>query len=61
MIKLARRSLRTRRMMLERMMVAMVKLQPCMYPLYFHYDNYYAGWPIPYTAYDLARSSGSSY
>jgi hypothetical protein len=30
---LARRSLRTRRMMLERMMVMMVKLQPRMYPL----------------------------
>jgi hypothetical protein len=33
MIKLARRSMRTRRMMLERMMVMMVKLQPHMYPL----------------------------
>jgi hypothetical protein len=33
MMKLARRSLRTRRMMLERMMVMMVKLQPRMYPL----------------------------
>jgi hypothetical protein len=32
-MKLARRSLRTRRMMLERMMVIMVKLQPRMYPL----------------------------
>jgi hypothetical protein len=31
--KLARRSLRTRRMMLDMMMVIMVKLQPCMYPL----------------------------
>jgi hypothetical protein len=30
---LAKRSLRTRRMMLERMMVMMVKLQPRMYPL----------------------------
>jgi hypothetical protein len=29
---LARRPLRTRRMMLERMMVMMVKLQPSMYP-----------------------------
>jgi hypothetical protein len=33
MTKLARRSLRTRRMMLERMMVMMMKLQPHMYPL----------------------------
>jgi hypothetical protein len=33
MMKLARRSLKTRRMMLERMMAMMVKLQPCMYPL----------------------------
>jgi hypothetical protein len=32
MMKLARRSLRTRRVMLERMMV-MVKLQPRIYPL----------------------------
>jgi hypothetical protein len=33
MMKLARRSLRTRRRMLERKMVVMVKLQQCMYPL----------------------------
>jgi hypothetical protein len=33
MMKLARRSLRTRRMILERMMVMMVKLQPRVYPL----------------------------
>jgi hypothetical protein len=33
MMKLARRSLRIRRMMLERMMVMMVKLQPRVYPL----------------------------
>jgi hypothetical protein len=32
-MNLARRSVRTRRMMLERKMVMMVKLQPCMYPL----------------------------
>jgi hypothetical protein len=32
-VKLARRYLRTRRMMLERMMVIMVKLQPHMYHL----------------------------
>jgi hypothetical protein len=32
-MKLARRSLRTRRMVLERKMVMMVKLQPRMYPL----------------------------
>jgi hypothetical protein len=30
--RLARRPLRTRRMMLEKMMVMMVKLQPSMYP-----------------------------
>jgi hypothetical protein len=33
MMKLARRSLRTRRMMLERMMVMMVQPQPHVYPL----------------------------
>jgi hypothetical protein len=33
MMKLARRSLRTRRIMPERKMVMMVKLQPHMYPL----------------------------
>jgi hypothetical protein len=33
MMKLARRSLRTRRMMPEKMMVMTVKLQPHMYPL----------------------------
>jgi hypothetical protein len=33
MMKLARRSFRTRRVMLERMMVMMVKLQPRVYPL----------------------------
>jgi hypothetical protein len=33
MMKLARSSLKTRGMMLERMMVMMVKLQPLMYPL----------------------------
>jgi hypothetical protein len=33
MMKLARRSLRMRRMMLERTMVMMVKLQPRVYPL----------------------------
>jgi hypothetical protein len=60
MMNLARRSLRTRRMMLERMMVMMVKLHhACI--LYFHYDDYGAGWSIPYTSYDPARSSGSSY
>jgi hypothetical protein len=32
MMKLARRSLKTRRKMLERMMVMMVMLQPRMYP-----------------------------
>jgi hypothetical protein len=37
--KLARRSLRKRRMMLKRMMVMMVKLQPRMYP-HIHYDDY---------------------
>jgi hypothetical protein len=56
MMKLVRRSLRTRRMMLERMMV---KLQPHVYP-HFHYDDYGAGWSIPYTTYDSTRSSGSS-
>jgi hypothetical protein len=58
MMKLARRSLRTRRMILERMMVLMVKLKPHMYPLLPL--DYGAGWSIPYNAYDSARSSGSN-
>jgi hypothetical protein len=28
---------------------------------YFHYDDYSAGWSIPYTTYGPARSSESSY
>jgi hypothetical protein len=28
--------------------------------LYFHYDDYIAGWSIPYSTYDPAKSSGSS-
>jgi hypothetical protein len=59
MMKLARRALRMRRMMLERMMVKIVKLQPHMYHL-LPLRRYGAGWSIPYTAYDPARSSGSS-
>jgi hypothetical protein len=55
MMKLARRSLRTRRMMLERMVKPHHACILC-----FHYDDYGAGWSIPYTAYDPARSSGSS-
>jgi hypothetical protein len=59
MMKLAKRSLSMRRKMLEKMIVMTLKLQPHMY-LYFHYDDYGAGWSIPYIAYDSARSSGSS-
>jgi hypothetical protein len=51
MMKLARRSLKTMRMMLERMMVMMVNSSHAC-TLYFHYDDYGAGWSIPYTAYD---------
>jgi hypothetical protein len=55
-MKLARRSLRMKRMKLERMMVRMVKLLSHLY-LYFHYDDYGAGWHIYYTDYDPARPS----
>jgi hypothetical protein len=51
-MKLARRSLRMRWMMLERMMV---KLHAHMY----YYYDYGSGWSIPYSNYDPARSSGS--
>jgi hypothetical protein len=56
MMNLGKKSLRTRRMMLVRMMVK--PSHAC--TLYFHYDDYSGGWSIPYTAYDSTRSNGSS-